>query len=155
MRGVLNLISGLCEFGEYPGVDVEPADGEGLDALALRLVRVAHPGSLVFVLSDFRSFNQAAAELLAQAARHCALVMIMIHDPIEAELPPPGRYLLRDGDSELLIDTRSPGHRAHYQALFRERRDSARYFCRKTAARLIECPTDTDPVVLLRSHLSH
>lgn len=155
MRGVLNLISGLCEFGEYPGAGVEPVDDDGLDALALRLVRVAHPGSLVFVVSDFRGFNQSARELLAQAARHCTLTLIMIHDPIEAELPPPGRYLIRDGDSELLIDTRSAGHREHYQALFRERRDVVRYFCRKTGARLIECPTDTDPVALLRNHLSH
>lgn len=153
MRGVLNLISGLCEFAERAGGG--DADDTGLDAMALRLARVAHPGSLVFVLSDFRGFTEPAQELLAQAARHSALVLIMIHDPIEAELPPPGRYLIRDGDRELLIDTRSSGHREHYQARFEARRDAVRGFCRKTAARAIECPTHADPVALLRHQLSN
>jgi uncharacterized protein (DUF58 family) len=158
MRSVLNLIKGLCDFGEYPGTghgNQKNDHDDSLDAMALRLARVAHPGSLVFVLSDFRDFTESAQELLAQAARHSALVLVMVYDPIEAELPPPGRYLIRDGDRELLIDTRSADHREHYQVRFQARRDAVRNFCRKTAARLIECPTHADPVALLRRQLSN
>ena len=154
-RGVLNLINALCDFaagpGEAPG---EPA-GPGLEPLATRLRRVAHPGSLVFLLSDFRGFNEPSRDLLAQTARHNALMLILVHDPIEVELPPPGRYLLRDAERELVIDTRSEARRERYRSQFRARCDDVGQFCRKTSARLIVCPTDADPAALLRTCLSN
>lgn len=160
-RGVLDLISALCGFAAYPngrnqgsGQDDSSSDA-GMTAMAARLRRVAHPGSLVFVLSDFRGFGQRAQDLLAQAARHSTLVLIMIHDPIEAELPPPGRYLLRSGERELFIDTRSHRHRERYHAQFRDRSEAARRFCGKTSARYVACSTNDDPLALLRAQLSH
>lgn len=154
-RGVLNLVSSLCDFAAYPDGqrDIAPAEA-GMDTIAARLRRVAHPGSLVFLLSDFRGFNQQARDLLAQAARHSTLVLIMISDPIESDLPPPGRYLVRDGERELFIDTRSAGHRETYRDRFRERSDAVRSFCGKTSARFLTCSTEDDPVALLRTRLS-
>lgn len=154
-RGVLDLVSSLCDFAAYPqGLGDTGAVEPGMQAIAARLRRVAHPGSLVFLMSDFRSFNQQARDLLAQAARHSALVLIMISDPIESDLPPPGRYLVRDGEGELLIDTWSEAHRESYQARFRERCDLVRGFCGKTSSRFLTCSTEDDPVALLRARLS-
>lgn len=155
-RGVLNLISNLCEFAGRPGEPAAgPVDDPGLEATAARVRHVAHPGSLVFVLSDFRGFNRQTRDLLAHTARHSALVLILIHDPIEAELPPPGRYLLRHGERELVIDTRANRRREQHQARFRARCEEVRQFCRRASARFILCPTNTDPVVLLRDRLGN
>ncbi len=153
-RGVLGLISALCDFAAWPGGG-DTGDAAGMEPLAARLRRVAHPGSLVFVLSDFRGFTRSVQELLAPIGRHSTLVCCLIHDPIEAALPEPGRYLLRDGDRELVIDTRDPSRREQYGARFRERCEAVENFCRRTSGRSILCPTDTDPVSLLRTRLGY
>lgn len=152
-RGVLGLISALCEFAA--DIAESAAEDATLEPMASRLRRVAHPGSLVFVLSDFRGFTQAAQDLFSHTARHCDLVCVLIHDPIEAELPPPGRYLIRDQGRELVIDTR-PGHnRDSYGAQFQARCEAVQNFCRKTSIRFFICPTNADPATLLRNRLSH
>lgn len=155
-RGVLGLIRALCDFAAWPGEGRGGADdAESLEALAARLSRVAHPGSLVYVLSDFRGFDDSVQDLLTRVGRHSTLVLIMIHDPLESQLPPPGRYLLRDGDRELTIDTRAREHRERFQAQFRERCGTVADFCRRISGRFVLCPTNVDPVPLLRTRLSH
>lgn len=155
VRGVLGLISALCELAAGPH-EGEPADQDiGMEPMAARLSRVAHSGSVVYLLSDFRGFTESAQELLARTGRHSTVVCIMIHDPIEAQLPVPGSYLLRDGDRELVIDTRSPRHRERYQAQFQARCEAVTGFCRRMSGRFILCPTSADPVALLRAGLSH
>ncbi|MDZ7842188.1 MAG: DUF58 domain-containing protein [Gammaproteobacteria bacterium] len=150
-RGVLGLVSALCAFAARP--DGDNGESAGMEPLAARLRRVAHPGSLVFVLSDFRGFTRSVEDLLAPIGRHSTLVCCLIHDPIEAALPEPGRYLLRDGDRELVIDTRDRSRRARYEARFRARCEAVENFCRRTSGRSLLCPTDTDPVSLLRTRL--
>lgn len=153
-RGVLGLVRALCEIaGEPPATgSTEPA---GMEALALRLRRVANPGSRIYVASDFRGLNQQARDLFAQSARHSDLVFLMIHDPIEAELPPPGRYRVRDGERELVIDTRSARRRQRYRARFQERRAAVEQFCGQASIRFLGCPTDAEPAGLLRRKLGH
>jgi uncharacterized protein (DUF58 family) len=56
------------------------------DALA-RLRRLAHPGSLVFVISDFKNTSDITMKHLSQIARHCEVVACEISDPMEHELP--------------------------------------------------------------------
>jgi uncharacterized protein (DUF58 family) len=157
-RGVLGLISALCEFAAGPAASAAreaAVEDPTLEPMAARLRRVAHPGSLVFVLSDFRGFTQGARDLLSHTAHHCDLVFMFVHDPIEAELPPPGRYLIRDRGRELVIDTRSGRHRESYSAQFEARREAVQDFCRKSSIRLLTCPTVADPATLLRNRLSH
>ena len=71
----------------------------------VRLRRVVRPGSRVILLSDFANFDAATEINLAQLARHNELTLLHIYDPLEASLPPPGRYRLSDGADEFVIDT--------------------------------------------------
>lgn len=155
-RGVLGLISALCDYAG-PGAGPRGATDEiaTLEPLAARLGRVARPGSLVYVISDFRGFTRPAQDILARIGRHSTLVLILVHDPVEAELPAAGRYRVRDGDRELVIDTGSRRRRERYRARFRQRCETVAAFSRAVSGRLIMCPTDADPVPLLRARLGH
>jgi len=157
VRGVLGLISALCDAAAWTADDAldDRAEDAGLEPMAARLCRVAHPGSLVFLLSDFRGFGEPVQEMLAQTGRHSTLVLVMIHDPVEADLPAPGRYLLRDGDRELAIDSRVRDKREGYRARFLARRRDVEDLCRRVSGRFLVCSTDADPVALLRTRLSH
>ncbi|KXI29953.1 DUF58 domain-containing protein [Paraglaciecola hydrolytica] len=56
------------------------------DACA-RLRRLAHPGSLIFILSDFKQLDELAQQHIAQLSKHCEIVAYPISDPFEHQLP--------------------------------------------------------------------
>ena len=89
------------------------------DAL-LAAYRVCQHGSLVFVISDFRSMNTAAETYLAQLGRFNLLHGIHIFDALERQLPLPGQYSVTDGQDFVKVDTGVATHRAQYEASFRD-----------------------------------
>lgn len=51
------------------------------------LRRVAHPGSLVYIISDFLHLNDASRQHLFQLQKHCEVNACWIYDPVEQSLP--------------------------------------------------------------------
>ncbi len=74
----------------------ETNGAEALTQAMSALRRVARPGSLVVVISDFTGFSRGAQSYLSSVARHNEVLAVLISDPLERELPPPGRYRLVD-----------------------------------------------------------
>ncbi|MGB2426616.1 MAG: DUF58 domain-containing protein [Alteromonas sp.] len=56
------------------------------DACA-RLVRLAKPGSLVWLISDFQQLNAQTTRLISNLSRHCEVRAAVINDPLEMRLP--------------------------------------------------------------------
>ena len=52
-----------------------------------RLHRLAKPGSLVWVISDFLHLSERASSVLANMTRHCEVRAGLIYDPLEHHLP--------------------------------------------------------------------
>lgn len=55
--------------------------------MCVRLRRLARPGSLVYLVSDFSQLNDTNQLQLFQLARHCELRALIIEDPLEVSLP--------------------------------------------------------------------
>jgi uncharacterized protein (DUF58 family) len=95
-HGVLQLLHGLTSIHEK-GIKAlaqatdEPVitqrEGQPLEEACARLRRLAHPGSLVFVISDFKHTSEITMKHLSRIARHCEVVACEITDPMEHELP--------------------------------------------------------------------
>ena len=56
------------------------------DACA-RARRLARPGSLVYLVSDFQHLGTQAIQHLSHLTRHCEVRAIVVNDPIEHALP--------------------------------------------------------------------
>lgn len=69
------------------------------------LRRLAHPGSLVYVISDFQHMTQRSQQHLFQLQKHCEVVACCISDPIEQSLPAgmTGLMPVTDGVSTKLV----------------------------------------------------
>jgi uncharacterized protein (DUF58 family) len=68
-----------------------------------KLARLAKPGTLVFVISDFNSFDESCFNVLGRMHRHCEIRPLRIFDPIEQALPHIANMqdvLLSDGKNE-------------------------------------------------------
>lgn len=109
-----------------------------------RLRKVTHPGSLVFMISDFREMNEKAYSHLANIARHNDIVLIKITDPIEVELPASGSYKLTDGKKEIQIQTSSDKTRNEYHQRYTDQNDQLENFCRQNRIHIIQISTSDD-----------
>jgi len=118
-----------------------------------RLRRVARPGSLVFLISDFHHLEPRFEDHVAQLARHNDLVMISIHDTLEQELPPDGRYRLFNGQDTISINTGDPKQRSQHQSRFETHQQYLQHLSRLYRIHLITCRTDDDIVERLRNGL--
>jgi len=147
-RSVLRLLQMLVDM-EPAARDSSRQDNSFDEALA-RLFRHARPGSLVFVLSDFRHLTAAGEASLTRLSRHCDLALGFISDALERQFPESGRYRFADGERELLLDT-SPNLAAAHAGAFEQRRENIRTLARQHRMRFIPCATTDDPLSVLRA----
>ncbi len=117
------------------------------------LKRVAHPGSLVIIISDFIGLSRAAQSYLTGIARHNEVLAVFLSDPLERKLPPPGRYRLISHAEEMAIDTYAKGARSDYRHAFEDRLHDFDVFCHRYGIHLLPLSTDEDPVHSLQQAL--
>lgn len=114
------------------------------------LRRVARPGSLVVILSDFLGFDRSAQSYMSSVARHNEVLAVFLNDPIESKLPPPGRYRLISGEQELAIETYAAAARREYEAAYAKRSHDLEAFCQRYGVHLMPMSTMDDPVSSLQ-----
>jgi len=121
------------------------------------LKRVARPGSQVVILSDFAGFTRGPQAYLSGVARHSEVMAIFLSDPLERELPPPGRYRLVSNSGkmagEMTIDTHTRRARDDYRQAFAERLMLLETFCQRYGVHLLPMSTDDDPVACMQQAL--
>ncbi len=151
-RAALRFVHQLAEHPDWTRHGAE----EGSDPFARAmsaLRRVARPGSLVVVISDFIGFNRAAQSYLSSVANHNEVLAVFMNDPLERQLPPPGRYRIVSPDGEMAIDTYAAAARRDYEHEFAERSHELEIFCHRYGVHLMPMSTDDDPVATLQTAL--
>jgi uncharacterized protein (DUF58 family) len=138
-----------------------------LEQVLARLMHHARPGSLVYIISDFRGINDQVETYLAKLSRHCELVLVFIYDPLESHLPEKGRYrfIAKDGvyaaslsgtgaatgdNRDVVIDTADRQRLMKYQQHFTERLQQLEQIAKKMGLAFIQCSTTDDPIDCLR-----
>ncbi len=121
-----------------------------LEQVLARLTQHARPGSLVYIISDFRGINDQAETHIAKLSEHCEVVLIFIYDPLESNLPPKGRYRFTDNVRDIVIDTNDQQQLLSYQQRFDQRKQGLELLAKKRGLKFIECSTSEDPLQCLR-----
>ena len=152
-RSALRFVHELAEHRDWQQRDTTVDSGDAFTQAMSALRRVARPGSLVVVISDFKGFTRQAQSYLSSVARHSEVLAVFINDPIERELPPPGRYRLVSADDELAIDTYAAPARRDYEHAFEEKLHELERFCQTYHVHLMPMSTDDDPVSTLQAAL--
>ena len=150
---VLYLIRRLVEHPAWDQHGHSENHEQSIREAMIRLRRVVRPGSLVFLLSDFANLDPVTETNLTQLARHNELMLMLIYDELERELPPPGSYRLSDGDDEFVLDAADPAYRRFYAQRFATRIEQVRGIARRNAMSFLMCRTDQDPFRILHQAL--
>ena len=131
-------------------------DSVSLEQALLRLQRLAKPGSLLFLVSDFRGIanhpNDPCRQLLLRLADHCELLLHQIYDPLEQALPGRGRYPATDGNRQFLLQL-SADQQRHYREEFDQRQAALLGIAARSNVTLISQTSSDDPVQTLRQAL--
>ncbi len=145
-HGVLRFLNALVKQGE----DSKPP-AVTLDHVLARLNQHARPGSLVYIISDFRGINDAAETHLAKLSQHCDVVLIFIYDSLERNLPEKGRYRFTDEIRDVVIDTSDQLRLSAYHQRFAQRLQRLQLIANKMNLAFMLCSTTDDPVQRLRN----
>jgi hypothetical protein len=145
----LHLLQTICGGSLWQPPTTAAASEADAERALLRLTRVARPGSLIFLFSDFRRLGADSDRHLRQLAGHCDLLLVHVFDPIEVELPPPGRYRIESAGRSFSIETGNAAMRRRYEERFAARRAGLAALSRLPGIRMVDCPTEADPRTVL------
>jgi uncharacterized protein (DUF58 family) len=153
-HAVLRFLNAIVSRGEVKRTANEVADKIGtaitLEQVLARLTQHARPGSLVYIISDFRGINDQAETHIAKLSEHCEVVLIFIYDPLESSLPAKGRYRFTDDERDVVIDTGDQQRLKNYQQRFVLRLQRLELLAKKRGLAFIQCSTSEDPIQCLR-----
>ncbi len=147
-RGVLRVLRALAALSRQESND-EEQQVKLCDSL-LRARHVARPGSLLVVISDFYGLDEEAAGHLSRMRQHNDMLACWIHDRLEIEPPPPGRYGISDGWQTATLDTVSRRARARYAESFGARFEALCATLGRLAIPLLPIATGDDVAEALR-----
>ena len=152
---MLQLLNLLAQASAHPSQVVEP-DRPSTSPLQLALNRVmatAKPGSLIFLFSDFREWDQQAKQTLIRLGGHQEVVAVLIYDQLEREPPPAGRYPVTDGKHLGMLNTGSIKTVQSYSEQFTQRYEDVRTLCLTRGIGFIPLATHDDIPFQLRRGL--
>jgi uncharacterized protein (DUF58 family) len=120
-KSLLRLIHDSLSFNQSLGETRTRSQRNQFSDMIHAAQRTSRHGSLIFIISDFSSFDDEIETRLKQLGRHNDLHGVQIIDPLDRALPAPGRYSITDGAGIQEIDTRSRQARARHTAEFEGR----------------------------------
>lgn len=129
-----------------------PENQERMDLhhIVARLSRHVRPGSLVYLISDFRGLDAKTESYIAKMALHCDVVLIFIYDPLESHLPLNGQYRFTDTYKEVVVDTSDKQRNLKYHQRFQEHKEHLQAMAKKMNLGFIACSTQDDIAQVLQ-----
>jgi len=152
-QGALRLINQLVNHPVWRPNKTNDKDIREGSKLIARLQRVARPGSLIFLVSDFRNFDETALSQISRLSRHNEIVMVYMYDQLEKSLPITGRYRVSNGVDEITIDAYDKVRTEDYRRRFIDRLEQLKQLSRRNRMKLVSCSTQDDPLTVLQTGL--
>jgi uncharacterized protein (DUF58 family) len=149
-RGAMRMIQGLVDW--LPPEQAGEVESEPLSAALERVRHAVRPGSLVVVISDFFSMDDACNRHLSRLRQHNDVIGCQVLDAAEYRLPE-GRYPISDGENAAVLDMSQKESRSRYDAMSIKHLDAPRRMFQKHQCGWLVLHTDDDPVDVLGREL--
>lgn len=143
--GVLPFLAGLSQYThEHNPRSERMPDARALSHALLRLRRVAKPGSVLVIISDFYNMDADSEEQLSRLSQHNDIYAYHVCDPLELAPPKPAQYAMTDGIRDILLDTTLDAVRFSYQFYCEQRLATLRAQCKRLQIQYVQLTASTD-----------
>ena len=115
-RSVLRLLR-LMESAPAPSSSSNNEESDTWSIALSQLKSLSRPGARLMLISDFTDLltDTSVEKTLRDIVSHRQVVCFKITDPLDAELPPSGKYALTDGNKQIKMDTSMQRLRSAYK----------------------------------------
>lgn len=137
--GVLALLKAMAHLQPTGPGESQPGR---LDTLLERLNRVAHPGSLIVIFSDFLEMGEDTERLLSSLKQHNDVLIVEVSDPLETSLPSNGVLRIGTPQHSIMIDSGNPQTREQWHKRFEKRQGKIRGISQRLGIPLLGIQTD-------------
>lgn len=111
---ILHLLTAISQLQQSQPLQLNSSENPLLNATK-RLRRLAKPGSLVCIISDFQHLNNEVKQHLRQLSQHCEVRVFGITDPLEtAQQHSNTPILVTDGHEQALRTIKPASQGTHY-----------------------------------------
>jgi len=153
-RGILTFFKKLVEWNRANLKSRNLSESSDFYDVAIRLKRVARPGSVVYVISDFNNIDHKSELYFSLIAKHCELIMINVYDAMEKFTPPTGSYMVTNGQQFEKLSIGDKAFSDAFQNEFSKKESHLMNFCLKNRIRFLSVCTTDDLQQLLRLKLA-
>ncbi|MFA5677641.1 MAG: DUF58 domain-containing protein [Pseudomonas sp.] len=123
-RAILQLLGLLLQGNHALSPETNDAPGEPLNMALRRSREIIRPGSLLYLLCDHAAIDEASLPLLTALGAHNDVVLLPLHDPLEASLPSSPALEFIQGDQRVTLNTTSNALREAWAGQFLARQQA-------------------------------
>jgi uncharacterized protein (DUF58 family) len=152
-KAVLQWLYRCCESEVWsqPRLPLNEQQGDTLFHALLRLRRLAHPGTTVVIVSDFRDLDARCQQQLQWLGRHCVCLLCQLFDPLERQLPDQRQYRVHDGNDAFIMDASDGRLQQQVSQHFTTLSQQLENLCRHERLHLLPLETRDDPLTVLQN----
>ena len=140
-EGVLHYLHALTQIHQTPCQPLDKAQALlAFEQNCARLRQVSKPGSLVYLITDGYQLNDSCIRHLSLISQHCELVVCLVSDPLEHQLPTqikPTTVAVTDGYSQQTITLGDKKSALKYQQLSANNSAQKSLLLSKAGARIL------------------
>jgi uncharacterized protein (DUF58 family) len=104
-RTVLQILSGIVAQNQALGVGRGIVSAPAMLNRALDQVRrLALHDSAIIIISDFDGADAATRNMVAALAQHNDVVALLVHEPVQSDLPASARMTVTDGELQIMLE---------------------------------------------------
>jgi uncharacterized protein (DUF58 family) len=146
-RTVLQFLHTLVAQNQALGVGrgITRAPGNLNKALD-RIRRLAVHDATVVILSDFDGADETTRQTVAAIAAHNTVVAVLVHDPLQSEIPEAGRMTVTDGELQIMLDAGHGEMRRNILEMSQTRLQSVFAWTREFGVPVLPLSTAEEPV---------
>ncbi|GAA5121263.1 DUF58 domain-containing protein [Luteolibacter yonseiensis] len=148
---VMRLLSAVVERNRSLGIDRGIVPGPQMLNTALsRAERLVAHEALVVLISDGQGSDEETRAILSRIAAHNDVVVALVHDPLEGELPTAGNRVFASGGLQLEVDTSDAALRETFREDFQKHLETARRYLLQREVPLLPVSTASDVAPQIR-----
>ncbi|MDI1352527.1 MAG: DUF58 domain-containing protein, partial [bacterium] len=147
--GVLPLLASLSHYTAQTESQRQEKSRMLSDALT-RLRRVARPGSLIVLISDFYSMDKDCEQHLNRLRAHNDILAYHVCDFIELTPPKPQQYAISNGQQEILLDTGIESVNDAYAQYCQQRIETLKEQFKRLQIQYVQVTPETELASLVR-----